>query len=153
MLQLNKKAVIIALLATAMVYAETSARMKKDKDGITTRNLRILPNNISHEQLIDIMKHFSSSLGVKCSYCHVAKKGELTSEGKPVYDFASDDLHHKRIARKMMRLVQETNEDLDDIGDRHFERISCITYHRGNTQPSMSLDSANRARARSAVQD
>jgi hypothetical protein len=50
----------------------------------------------------------------------------------------------KKIARKMMRMTEDINEKLDDIGDHHFERINCITCHRGNTTPSMSLDSVQR---------
>lgn len=153
MMRLNPKIFIVVLLIAGMVVAETSARLRKDKETVSTRNLRVLPTNIAHEELIDIMRQFSDALGVKCSYCHVAKKGELTPEGKPVMDFASDGNNHKRITRKMMQLVQETNKKLDDIGDRHFERISCVTCHRGNTEPSLSLDSVNRARARSGIRN
>jgi hypothetical protein len=51
----------------------------------------------------------------------------------------------KVIARKMMRMTKDINERIDDIGDGHFERVSCITCHRGQTAPSATLDSIGRS--------
>jgi hypothetical protein len=140
---MSKKLLIILTLSMGMIFAETSARLKKDK-AITSRNLRVLPKNTSDEDVIRIMRNFSKSLGVKCTYCHVEKVGEKTAEGHPVHDFASDDKEMKKIARKMMRMTEDINDKLDDIGDHNFEPIACITCHRGNTHPSLSLDSVQR---------
>ena len=140
----KKKYGIILLFMLGLITAETSARMPKDDDnGITTRNLRIIPQNIPHEELISIMRDISTALGVKCGFCHVAVKGQLTAEGRQVYDFASDDIAHKRIARKMMMMTKEINEELDDISDGKFERVDCITCHRGFAHPSAGLDTAS----------
>ena len=37
-------------------------------------NLKVLPKNISNQQLDKVMDEFKDALGVKCSFCHVHKK-------------------------------------------------------------------------------
>ncbi|MCD6064551.1 MAG: c-type cytochrome [Flavipsychrobacter sp.] len=135
------KALIITGMVTAMAVAQTSAYFKDDNKGVTTRNLRELPKNISHDELIAIMRSFNTALGVKCGYCHVEQPGQLTPEGQPAMNFASDDKITKRIARRMMRMTKDINEKLDDMGDKEFENIQCATCHRGHQHPSAGLDS------------
>jgi hypothetical protein len=137
------KLFIISLLSAGFIIAEVSG-MRKDNKEVTAKNLRVLPRNISHVELIDIMKGISKALGVKCDYCHVAKPGVVNAEGRPELDFASDDKPTKRIARKMMRMTKDINEKLNDIGDHQFEKVGCVTCHRGWTQPSHTVDSLQR---------
>jgi hypothetical protein len=35
------------------------------------KNLQVLPHDIPREQLIEIMRAFARSLGVRCNHCHV----------------------------------------------------------------------------------
>ena len=79
------------------------------------KNLKIL----KAEQIQPAMKAFSAALGVKCAFCHV--------EG----DFASDDKHHKVVAREMMVMTHEINGHFPD-GKMH---VTCFTCHRGAEQP------------------
>lgn len=140
------KVFITTGLVMAMAFAETAAYFKDDNKGITTSNLRELPRNISHDELIAIMRSFNTALGVKCGYCHVELPGQFTPEGHPAHNFASDDKEHKRIARRMMRMTKNINERLDDMGDHEFENISCATCHRGHTHPSAGVDSIFRVK-------
>ena len=135
------KALIITGLATGMVAIQTSAYFKDDNKGVTYKNLRELPRNISHDELIGIMRSFNTALGVKCGYCHVELPGQTTPEGHPAHNFASDDKITKRIARRMMRMTKDINEKLADISDNEFENIQCATCHRGHQHPSAGLDS------------
>lgn len=144
---INKKLLVIIFLSMGILLAKASdSREKDDEDGgITTRNLRVIPRNIPHEELINIMRGINLALGVKCGYCHVEIPGKVTAEGHPAYNFASDDKEHKRVARKMMRMVKDINERVADMGNGKFtDRVGCVTCHRGNTQPSVSLDTALR---------
>ena len=78
------------------------------------------------------MKEFSRALGVRCHFCHVGE------EGKPLstYDFASDENHHKDIARLMITMTQKINgEILKDFKDGQFTQVSCQTCHRGKKEP------------------
>ena len=71
------------------------------------------------------MKAISQGLGVRCDYCHV-REGQRT-------DFASDENSHKEIARTMMRMTQQINEDfLNRPGGM---RVACVTCHRGVKAP------------------
>ena len=141
----TKKGVVIAMLATVMLIADTSARFDKKDSGVTRKNLRVIPRTISEERLIASMREINKALGVKCNYCHKEIPGQTTPEGHPALDFPSDDKLQKRIARKMMLMTKGINEKLDDLGDGKMERISCITCHRGQTQPSFTLDTTVRS--------
>lgn len=50
------------------------------------KNLKVLPKDISHETLDEIMDNFKVALGVKCSYSHASRK-----DGLKKLDFASDE--------------------------------------------------------------
>jgi photosynthetic reaction center cytochrome c subunit len=72
------------------------------------------------EQLIPAMAVISSSLGVECSFCHVAGKPEL------------DDKPAKKTAREMMAMVASINSG--SFAGR--ERVSCYSCHHGVTDPA-----------------
>jgi len=59
-------------------------------------NLMVLPKDISKPELMNVMKQFSMTFQVRCSYCH-AVSDDLT-EG----DLASDEKPTKLKARKLM---------------------------------------------------
>jgi hypothetical protein len=99
------------------------------------KNLKILPKNISHEDLDKVMDGFKAALGVKCDFCH-ARSSDSTSHK---LDFASDQKPEKNIARHMMRMTGKINKKFfsfnkDDQGVT-VPAISCVTCHRGNPHP------------------
>jgi Photosynthetic reaction centre cytochrome C subunit len=99
------------------------------------KNLKILPKNISHEDLDKVMDGFKEALGVKCNFCH-APEADSTSHH---LDFASDAKPEKNIARHMMKMTAKINKkyfsfNKDDNGNA-VAAISCITCHRGNPHP------------------
>lgn len=98
------------------------------------KNIKALPADISVTALVDTMRSFTRSLGVRCTYCHVGKEGEPLS----TYDFASDDRPEKNKAREMLRMVSAINGDyLSKLVDRRSPSIGvqCATCHRGVSQP------------------
>lgn len=96
----------------------------------TFTNLTILPDSISRNELVGIMRGYSLSLGVRCVHCHVGPaSGSLQGA-----DFASDDKDTKSTARVMLRMVQAINgEHLDAIGAE--TEVTCFTCHRGDSRP------------------
>ncbi|HYR11418.1 MAG TPA: c-type cytochrome [Longimicrobium sp.] len=113
-------------------------------------NLQVLPDTISHDALIAVMRNFTSALGVRCAHCHVpydaAKPDSL--------NFASDDKETKDVARGMMRMVRAINGDLmpdiDELGEQRMQ-VTCVTCHRGAPRPLMLEDTLlTVARARGA---
>jgi hypothetical protein len=64
-------------------------------------NLTVLPKTITKPELVGIMKQFTVTMKVRCSYCHTVS--DDLSEGS----FASDEKPTKEEARKLMRLIHE----------------------------------------------
>jgi hypothetical protein len=94
------------------------------------RNLKVLPAEIPRDRLMMVMKGFATSLGVRCTFCHVGE------EGKPAtMDFASDANPHKDVARKMMLMVRRINEQDFAVNDFSQSKVTCYTCHRGAPRP------------------
>ena len=75
------------------------------------KNLQVLPKDTTGAKLGAVMRGFTRSLGVRCTYCHVGE------EGKPLstYDFASDANPNKDRAREMIRIpVDDVRVVLDE---------------------------------------
>jgi hypothetical protein len=67
----------------------------------TFLNLQVLPKDIPKRDLVGIMKQFSITFGVRCSYCH-SVSDDLT-EGR----FDSDEKPTKQKARELMKTLIE----------------------------------------------
>jgi tetratricopeptide (TPR) repeat protein len=95
-------------------------------------NLKVLPKDISKRELVDVMRSFSHSLGVRCNFCHVGES-KTSLEG---YDFASDKKEHKRVALAMLKMTQEINDRLlPTTGRKELMQVRCVTCHRGLEEP------------------
>jgi hypothetical protein len=66
-------------------------------------NLQILPKDITKPQLVNVMKQFSITFGVRCSYCHTVSDDLTTGS------FDSDDKETKRKARDLMKAIVDMN--------------------------------------------
>ena len=114
-----------ALFVTAAAFAHDPA--KPHAANATHPGLQVLPKDIPHERLTEIMKGFSSALGVKCTHCHV-KTGDKM-------DFASEEKKEKQTARAMMLLVKRINEQDFGVRDWKDTKVTCYTCHRGAVKP------------------
>lgn len=106
----------------------------------TFKNLKVLPKDISKEHLVQVMRGFSTGLGVRCDFCHVEPAGPR-GPGAPPTDFASDEKENKRTARVMMKMVGAINGDyLKQIAEgEEPPQITCETCHRGTKEPPEPL--------------
>lgn len=104
------------------------------KDEPTYKNLKVLPKNINKKQLDSVMHHFTSSLGVKCNYCH-----QYNAEQKAM-DFASDANEKKGTARNMMKMMQKLNKKYFHVNDSKSLtaklEITCYSCHNGKANPA-----------------
>jgi hypothetical protein len=120
-----KKSVLVVFACLVCVFsfqAFTSLHQPEWK------NLKILPQNIPKDGLDSVMHHFTASLGVKCTYCHVGNPAEHKM------DFASDEKPEKLIARKMMLMSI-------DINKNHFQQMADMMKDDDNKTP-VSTDTA-----------
>ena len=98
------------------------------------KNLRFLPEDITRDSLLIIMRDFSFALGVRCQYCHVGGDGR-SFEG---VEFDKDDDPDKRKARFMLRLVANLNTQVLPLVPERDDpplMIECKTCHRGQPRP------------------
>lgn len=86
--------------------------------GTTFKNIQVL-KGVPSSELIPAMEFISSSLGVKCTFCHV--------EGH----FEKDDKKPKQTAREMMRMMFTLN----DTSFAQQRAVTCYTCHRGALKP------------------
>jgi photosynthetic reaction center cytochrome c subunit len=104
-------------------------------------NLQVMPKDSKPDVLILTMKNFTRALGVRCPFCHVGKEGQPLSE----FNFASDDIPNKNIARSMMRMVGEINgrlqNDVPGAAEKGYQ-VMCYTCHRGAEHPVHAPDAA-----------
>jgi Photosynthetic reaction centre cytochrome C subunit len=129
----NRKFIVVAAMAAIVTTAVAFTAPAPPDNGF--KNLKILPKDISHEQLGKIMHGFNDALGVKCNFCHAPSKD--TSQHHP--DFASDDKPEKNIARSMMKMTVKINKKFFEakhpfIGDSTLS-VTCITCHHGSPHP------------------
>jgi hypothetical protein len=125
--------IIVTLLLISFMFAGIAAT--RPDDDPPNKNLKILPKNISHEDLDKVMDGFKAALGVKCNFCHTPFKDSSIHK----LDFASDEKPEKNIARRMMRMTTKINKkyfsfNKNDQGET-VAAIRCITCHRGNPHP------------------
>ena len=129
-----KKFAVIAILFALTAIGMSAIRPTEDSKP-PKRNLKVLPRDITHDQLDSTMDSWKAALGVKCNFCH-APSADSTNHH---LDFASDAKPEKNMARYMFRMTAKINkkffkDDKDDKG-MMVAAISCKTCHRGSPHP------------------
>ncbi|WP_142586019.1 photosynthetic reaction center cytochrome PufC, partial [Methylobacterium symbioticum] len=95
-----------------------------DKAGTTYENVQVL-KDISTEEfnrlMVSITEWVSPAQG--CTYCHNTE------------NMADDSLYQKKVARRMLQMVQHINADWKEkhVGEAG---VTCYTCHRGNPVPA-----------------
>ncbi len=109
-------ATVITLALTFNLYGQQQAPPPGFK------NLKILPKDITRQQLMGTMQAFNRSLGVTCNHCHADDK-------------SSDEKPEKDVARAMMKMMGGIKQNAAEYlpGDRA-AKVNCWTCHRGNAK-------------------
>lgn len=125
----------ILAMATTLIALSGSAGIEGARAQAPDKatNLKFFPPDTPVPELIQTMRQFSFSLGVRCQYCHAGK-----SDGKT--DFASDEKPAKQTARAMLAMVRGINADyIAKLGATADVKVQCVTCHHGLAVP-MTMD-------------
>jgi len=135
------------LLAAAILVAATTAQTPAPSPNATTpppaaariypapTNLKVLPKDLTGQQVHEIMEQWSAALGVHCNSCHVEDRTSIGSNGRPRLDFADDSKEMKVAARVMFAMTEKINVDYVAKIDSSGAPVTCGTCHRGHIGP------------------
>ncbi len=98
-------------------------------------NLRVLPRNLTGQQVHDIMEQWEGELGTGCKTCHAVDPKNIGPNGKPRLNFADDTKEEKRTARLMVKMVEGINGNYISKIDSSGAPVTCGTCHRGHLGP------------------
>jgi len=98
-------------------------------------NLKVLPRNLTGEQVHEIMEQWEGELGTGCQTCHAKDPKNIGPNGKPRLNFADDSKKEKQTARKMYTMVEGINANYIAKIDSSGAPVTCGTCHRGHFGP------------------
>lgn len=126
---MKKSSLIICCFGMAVILM--SAFITRDVPKY--KNLKILRKDITKEELDSVMHLFAMSLGQKCNFCHVRNEQDKS------WDFASDAVPYKGVARKMMLMTIKINKQNFSAEGQDsklmVQAVSCYTCHHGEAIP------------------
>ena len=133
MFKLHQKKILVSTVLFVVVVFGLAFTVPQDEKP-PKRNLKVLPKDISHDDLTKVMDGFKAALGVRCDFCHAKSKTDATK-----LDFSSDEKPEKSTARKMMKMVGKINKKFfsynKDESGTAVPAVACVTCHRGNPHP------------------
>ncbi len=122
---------IIFILICLVMFVSATLPLKNDQNEF--KNLKVLPKDITENELFKLMDDFNMALGVDCGYCHA--KDKLTKD----LDLPSDNKSEKEIARKMITMTMDINKKYFEFNKNidAIQSVTCITCHRGKERPEI----------------
>jgi len=139
-----KKTFLVTLGLVSLVILSYAFTTRQDPE---YKNLKILPKDITEKQMDSVMHHFTASLNVKCNFCHIR------NEEKKEWDWASDNNKHKLVAREMMKMTNDLNDEHFPYAGKAEElstilTVTCYTCHHGTTEPATKAPRQERPQQR-----
>lgn len=137
--RLNTKTAVIALISGVLItgsYAFGPAPATAMEDHGDPTNLKVLPKDISHEDLMHVMNSFEVALGYNCGDCHTHSATDPDE-----MDWAADT-KKKTTTQHMMRMVQAIDSTYfgvkGDFATNYLAsgfKVTCISCHNGHESP------------------
>jgi hypothetical protein len=133
-----KKIIAISGLACLTLMGILAAKPPAEEKPVY-KNLKVLSKKISDEDMDYVMETFGVNLGVNCLFCHPGKQNGTDYS----FDYATDQLLNKRVAREMLRMTMRLNKKYFNVkltGMMNTRGIIwCKTCHRGNPVPLLPI--------------
>lgn len=124
-----KKPLVFLAIVVFVIAGIAASRPPAD----THKNLKVLPKNISHDDLDKIMDEWKTALGVKCNFCHAPQK-----DNPRKMDFPSDEKPEKNAARAMYKMTNQINKKFfkyKKSEENPVPPVGCMTCHNGKSHP------------------
>ena len=135
----RKKWLVLSLIAGMVTFGTLAFRAPEKPEHPAPQNLKILPKDITHPELIAIMHGFERALNYSCGDCHARSQADPEK-----LDFASDANPKKETARAMMKMVQKINRRHFKIKGKFVEnftqakyQVTCYSCHHGEEHPAI----------------
>lgn len=133
---IKPKNLIFTLLITGVAALGATADYQQPAPP-QPKNLKVLPKNISHEELNHVMDEWKGALGVRCNFCHAA-----SPDNPKKMDWASDAKPEKEMARQMFTMTGKINKKFfhakkGSDGMMAMEAVNCNTCHHGEAHPEI----------------
>lgn len=138
----------VSLLAAAIFAVTTVAQVPQQApppaptaqpherhDHPAPTNLKVLPKNLTGEQVHEIMEKWEGDLGAHCSTCHTPDPNNIGPNGRPRLNFADDSKPEKVTARLMYKMTEDINQNYVSMVDNSGAPVTCGTCHRGHLGP------------------
>jgi hypothetical protein len=103
----------------------------------TPTNLKVLPKDMTGDEVHELMHKWEAALGTECSTCHAADPKNIGPNGKPRLNYADDSKPEKNTARLMYKMVEEINKNYVSMVENSGVPVSCGTCHRGHLEPPL----------------
>lgn len=138
---------VAALVATAVLIVATGAQAPQGPPVATgsplgqapafpvPTNLKVLPRQMTGEQVHNLMELWSASVGAECNACHAEDREKIGPDGRPPLNFAADSKPMKAVARTMFTMTEEINTKYVAHIDNSGMPVTCGTCHRGHMEP------------------
>ncbi|MFB3895187.1 MAG: c-type cytochrome [bacterium] len=107
--------VVVILVSSFVFYAIAQQKAEMPK------NVQVLKGKTTPEVMQIMATSINPGLGFQCSSCHEVK------------DFSSDAKPEKIVARKMLKMVSEVNQNY--FADPKLKQVTCYMCHRGKEEP------------------
>lgn len=104
-------------------------------------NLKVLPKDLTGDQVMDIMHGWEGQLGSECDTCHTVDPVKKFPNGRPMLNFADDAKKEKETARLMLKMTMEINQNYTSMVESGHDnaeaakKVTCGTCHRGHLDP------------------
>jgi len=98
-------------------------------------NLKVLPKNLTGQQVHEIMENWEGSLGAHCNTCHAPDPTNIGPNGRPRLNFADDSKPQKSTARLMYKMTEDINGNYISMVENSGAPVTCGTCHRGHLGP------------------
>ncbi len=114
-------------------------------------NLKVLPKDMTGDQVHDLMHEWEAQLGVTCRTCHAVNPKDIGPNGRPRFNYSDDSRQEKASARVMYKMLEDINQNYVSKIENSGLPVTCGTCHQGHLNPEPYSPEEHRRAAQAAA--